>query len=520
MTIMANKTLFVATRGRQPPAVNTVNREGAGAYDYIAAHKLAQYAATGCLSNTFYAGAEEQLEAVLKLALQLEPEFLAKAAVHARRKGHMKDVPALLLAVLSTRSTGLLRKTFPHVVDNGRMLRNFVQIMRSGVVGRKSLGSVPRALVRTWLENASDRALIDASVGTSPSLPDVVRLVHPKPADASREAFYGWLLGKPHLFERLPQALQALKLFELDRSREVPDVPFQMLTALDLNAQAWAQVALRGGWHMLRMNLNTFARHGVFSLPHMTDAIAARLSDRQAIKRARVLPYQLLIAHSTIGRKVPEVVRKALETAMEIALENVPSFRGRVVVCPDVSGSMVTPITGYRGSATSAVRCIDVAALMAAAVMRANPDTMVLPFAEAVREVRLDPYAKVMVNAERLASLGGGGTNCSAPLEWLWRGQIEAELIIMVSDNQSWVDASRHGAARTMKMWSMFRQRNPEAKLVCIDLQPYGTTQAADGIDVLNVGGFSDEVFEIVRLFARDELGARNWLEQIENVQV
>ena len=127
----------------------------------------------------------------------------------------MKDVPALLLAMLSTKSTELLQKALPQVVDNGRMLRNFVQIMRSGVVGRKSLGSAPKALVRNWLDSANERVLIDASVGTSPSLRDVVRLVHPKPTDATREAFYGWLLGKPHLFERLPQALQALKLFEL-----------------------------------------------------------------------------------------------------------------------------------------------------------------------------------------------------------------------------------------------------------------------------------------------------------------
>ena len=517
---MANKTLFAATRGRHRPPVNTVNRAGAGAYDYIAAHKLAQYAATGCLSNTFYAAAEEQLETVLQLALQLEPEFVAKAAVYARKKGHMKDVPALLLAVLSTKSTELLQKAFPQVVDNGRMLRNFVQIMRSGVVGRKSLGSVPKALVRKWLDSASERVLIEASVGTSPSLRDVVRLVHPKPADATREAFYGWLLGKPHLFERLPQALQALKLFELDRSREIPDVPFQMLTALNLDAQGWAQVALRGGWHMLRMNLNTFARHGVYLLPHVTDAIAERLADREAIKRARVLPYQLLIAHSMIAGNVPRIVRNALETAMEIALENVPSFPGRVVVCPDVSGSMASPITGKRGSATSAVRCIDVAALIAAAVMRANPDTKILPFAEAVREIRLNPRGKVMMNANKLASLGGGGTNCSAPLEWLWRHGTEAELVIMVSDNQSWIDARSQGTSQTMKIWSEFRARNPKAKLACIDLQPYGTTQAAEGVDVLNVGGFSDEVFEIVRLFARDELGAQHWLDQIESVNV
>jgi 60 kDa SS-A/Ro ribonucleoprotein len=29
------------------------------------------------------------------------------------------------------------------VIDNGRMLRNFVQIMRSGAVGRTSLGTRP-----------------------------------------------------------------------------------------------------------------------------------------------------------------------------------------------------------------------------------------------------------------------------------------------------------------------------------------------------------------------------------------
>lgn len=517
---MANKTLFASTRGPQLAPVDTLNRAGAGAYQYFPKHKLAQYAATGCLSNTFYASADEQLETVLKLAQELEPEFLGKAAIYARHKAHMKDVPALLLAVLSTRSPETLKKAFPQVIDNGRMLRNFVQIMRSGVVGRKSLGSVPKALVRQWLDTATDRALIDATVGTSPSLKDIVRMVHPTLIDASRGAFYGWLLGKPHLLERLPRTLQALKLFELDRSLEIPDVPFQMLTALKLNAREWAKVALCGGWHMLRMNLNTFARQGVFVQPGVVDAIAEKLASPEAIRRARVLPYQLLIAHRSLDREVPQDIRQALEKAMEIALENVPSFSGRVVVCPDVSGSMSSSITGFRKSATSAVRCIDVAALIAAAIMKANRGTEVLPFAENVRSVSLSPRDSVMTNANLLASLGGGGTRCSAPLDWLLRSGARADLVILVSDNQSWIDARRHGASETLRLWSLFRQRNPKAKLVCIDLQPHGTTQAAEGTDVLNVGGFSDQVFEIVRLFARDELSAHHWVGQIEAVRV
>jgi 60 kDa SS-A/Ro ribonucleoprotein len=44
-------------------------------------------------------------------------------------------------------------------------------------------------------------------------------------------------------------------------------------------------------------------------------------------------------------------------------------------------------------------------------------------------------------------------------------------------------------------------------KLVCIDLQPYTTTQAPERSDILNVGGFSDAVFSIVASFLADDNG-------------
>src|SRR3712207_8227055 len=44
---------------------------------------------------------------------------------------------------------------------------------------------------------------------------------------------------------------------------------------------------------------------------------------------------------------------------------------------PDVSGSMKSPVTGYRKGATSTVRCIDVAALVAAAVLRRSGEARV-----------------------------------------------------------------------------------------------------------------------------------------------
>jgi 60 kDa SS-A/Ro ribonucleoprotein len=418
---MANKSVFAAIKGKLLPHTDAVNHEGARAYALSPHQALAQLAATGTFNATFYADVREQLDEVLKLAWQVEPDFLAKTAVHAFEQGYMKDMPALLLAVLSQMQGDEFERAFRRIVKNGKMLRNFVQIMRSGATGRKSLGTRPKRLVKAWLENASDFEIMRAAVGNDPSLADVVKMVHPKPASATREALYGYLIGKPHDVNALPGLVTAFEAFKRDPSLPVPNVPFQMLTAMPLTKQHWVEIAATAGWQMLRQNLNTFARHGVFEVEGFTEALAARLADAGEVKRSRVFPYQLMVAFMNADAAVPQAVRDALQDAMEVALANVPEFGGNVVVCPDVSGSMSSPATGYRKGSTSTVRCIDVAALVAASVLRRNPKARVLPFENHVVDIHLNARDTVMTNAAKLAAVGGGGTNCSAPLAQLVR---------------------------------------------------------------------------------------------------
>lgn len=515
---MANLQLFQSKRGKQPPSANAVNHEGAPAYAFSPKHQLAQYAATGCLNGTYYAGAEAQLQTILALCEKVEPRFIAKTAVYCRERGYMKDTPALLAAVLTVRGPEYLPQVFERVVGNGKMLRNFTQILRSGVVGRKSLGTRPKKLIQHWLNTASEKELLNAAVGNDPSLADVVKMVHPKPAEPWREAFFAWLIGKPYEASALPPLTAAFEAFKRGELKESPEVPFQMLTALPLDAEHWARIARHGGWQMVRMNLNTFARHGVFDIAGMAENVAGKLSSKAAVVRAKVFPYQLLAAFKATGSGVPPVVREALQTALEHSLANVPELEGQVVVCPDVSGSMSSPVSGFRGSATTAVRCVDVAALVAAALLRKNRQTRILPFENNVVKVDLNPRDTVLTNAEKLAAVGGGGTNCSAPLAQLNREKAKADLVVYVSDNESWVDATRRGATATMNEWAMFKQRNPKARLVCVDIQPYGTTQATEREDILNIGGFSDEVFKIIAAFAAGQLDAGHWVGLIEEI--
>ncbi|MBB3694783.1 RNA-binding protein [Sphingomonas sp. BK580] len=511
---MANKGLFANAVAELLPKTDAVNREAAPAYGYGPEAKLAQLAATGTLADSFYATAQQHLAEALEAARGCDPLFVAKAAVYARQAGAMKDMPALLAAYLTVADPDLAVRVFGRVVDTGRMLRSYVQILRSGQVGRTSLGSRPKRLVTLWLERASIRDLMAAATGTSPSLADIVRMVHPKPADAERRAFYGWLIGKPYDTAALPAEIVAFEAWKRDATLPLAPVPFEWLTAHPLTAEQCGELAGRMGWQALRINLNTLARNGAFGVAGVTETVAGRL----AIPVSGVLPYQLLVALRSVGEGVPLAVQAALETALEASLAKVPQVAGNVVVCPDVSGSMSSPATGIRKGASSTVRCIDVAALIAAAMLRTNRHARVLPFEVGVVDVALDPNARLAVNAAKLAAVGGGGTNVSAPLALLNSERAAVDLVVIVSDNQSWVDARGSGATATMQEWERLKRRDPSAKLVCVDIQPHGTTQAAGRADILNVGGFSDAVFETVARFAEGQ--TRDWVKMVNDTEV
>ena len=71
-----------------------------------------------------------------------------------------------------------------------------------------------------------------------------------------------------------------------------------------------------------------------------------------------------------------------------------------------------------------------------------------------------------------------------------------------------------------MRQWTQFQRRNPRARMVCIDIQPYATAQAPDSPSILNVGGFSDQVFQLLAKFAADGLDAAHWVDAIEAIRL
>jgi 60 kDa SS-A/Ro ribonucleoprotein len=535
---MANKTIFASKQQAKTKNIE-YNEAGGRAYTLKSRAALAQLAATGTLNQTFYQNAQVQLDNILNLALEVDPEFVAKTAIYARQTAHMKDTPVVLLALLSELDADLFKRIFPLIIDNGKQLRNFVQIMRSGMIGRKSLGSLPKRMVNEWILSASAQQLIAANVGSSPSLADVLKMTHPKPKTTEQDAFFAYVLGKEYQLTQLPAQVQALEQFRLGVNTELPKVPMQLLTHLNLNQQQWAEIARNGSWQMLRMNLNTFLRHDVFKIKGMTKIIADKLMDEQSILKSRVFPYQLMMTWSALAQGMPHEITNALKFAMQCSISNVPKLQGNVVIAIDVSGSMSSSVTGYRQGATSQLRCVDVAALFASAFKYVNPNIRLMAFDTQVRQLsnlsKVQEYLKrknlmkqqnleidIFALAKKFASMCGGGTDCSKPLELLVKEKAKVDMIIYFSDNESWADQipRAHRQTGMMHYWKQLKQHNPDAKLVCVDLQPYATTQLPEHKDVMNIGGFSDTVFTLIESFANNEMHANHWINEIEKIDL
>lgn len=521
---MANKSLFKSSKTPASKKLNTnnwvesTNNAGGAAFSFPDKLALAQFAVTGTFSNTFYTDAETQLAKVKELALKVDSVFLAKLAVYSRESAFMKDMPAFLLAVLHGRGeTALLATVFPRVVNSFKMLSNFMQIVRSGAVGRKSFGSTTKRIIQNWLDNKTALEVFNGSIGLSdPSVADMIKMVHPKADGEAKNAVFAYITESKGYIEKmgnLPEEIQLFEKLKKGEATQVPNIPFRALTNIDLNEAQWRSIAANMPFNTLRQNLNMLAKRGVFKAQAAVDEAVAKLSNPDIVRKVKVFPYQLFTAYLNVDAELPIEIKNALQDAAEVATENVPSFGGKVVVALDVSGSMSSSVMGFRpGVPASKMRTIDVASLVASTILRQNKNARVIPFDTRVHSVSLNPRDSIMTNAATLAKFGGGGTNCALPLAQLNSENANADLVIYVSDNESW-HGGRYGTA---EQWSTFKRRNPKAKLVNIDVQASAHSQVPDTKDVLNIGGFSDVIWTVIEKFASNE-SKDDFVKAIEN---
>jgi 60 kDa SS-A/Ro ribonucleoprotein len=315
-----NKSLFNTKNPSLVPVANTRNEAGGLAYSLSDQEALTQLIVTGTFQNTFYSSGSEQLGKVLELAKKCDPVFVAKLAVYARNQAFMKDAPAVLTAYLSMVDAELFKITFEKVINNGNMLRKFISVMRSGLVGRKSLGNLPKKMVQKLLNGRGEEWLFRNAIGNDPSFNDIIKMVHPKAKSPSINNMFAYLLDRKYDTNMLPDLVASYEAFKKNPSEGMPpSVDFRLLSNIKMTTDQWVYLLKGMSWTTLRMNLNMLMRNGVFNTPDAVKYAAKTLMNKEQIVAAKAFPFQIYNTIRNTPGMPPEITR-ALETALEVSL--------------------------------------------------------------------------------------------------------------------------------------------------------------------------------------------------------
>ena len=380
---MANKKLFRSMTGNRVPPATAVNQAGGLAYALAPQAALAQYAATGCLNGTYYATAESSSGTVLALCAQVEPAFIARTAVYCRERGYMKDMPALLCAVLATGTARCWRRSSSAssttaaccaVRPDGALRPDGAPVARhaaeapGAALARAAGGrsAVPglggqRAVAGGRDQDGASRPATRGAPGAL-RLPD--RQAARRGGAARASARFRALQGRP------PGRAPGGAVPDADGARPGPGRVDGHRAPRDLAADAAAPGNLRASRRVRRARSGRAsggpaARSGGHpagtGVPVPANGGARAGRRRGAHGRAG----GARDGHGGRHRERADDRRPGLRAARRLGLDAVAGHR-------------------VPQGATSKVRCVDVAALVAAALVRKNPRAEVLPFEQDV----------------------------------------------------------------------------------------------------------------------------------------
>lgn len=442
-----------------------------------------------------------------------------------------KNDPAIFALALGAASPDVKTRqlalgALPKVCRIGTHLFQFVTAVRT--LGRGWGRTLKRAVARWYDEKPVDAVAYQAIKYRSRegySHKRLLQTAHPSGGEVraprsmgelismERPALYRWICDKEIAKERLPPIVVA----HID-AMNCPDVktwvqlvekynlPWEALpTEANAKPEVWQAMLPKMGLTALIRNLGNMTRIGAITPMSEHERVAVeRIKDRDALKKARVHPFAILLAkavyatgHGVMGKgtwspSAPIVA--ALEDAFYAAFDNVVPTNKRTFIGLDISGSMSSPFNGTCMSVAEA------AAAMCMVTARTEPWSMIRGFSTQMIDMKITTKDSLETVMQKTANHAHGGTDCALPMVYAMHNKINVDVFQVVTDNETWA-----GSIHPMEALRRYRAMTGiNAKLIVVGMTAtkFSIADAQDG-GALDVVGFDSAAPAVMADFAR-----------------
>jgi 60 kDa SS-A/Ro ribonucleoprotein len=461
----------------------TVNLAGGEAFQQSPELELISILLTSFANDQFYRSENETYSTLSNLIEKCDRKFVAQAAIYARTKFGMRSITHVTASILAPHIRGLKwAKDFYNVI----VYRPDDMMEIISLLGKE--GKLPNAMKKGFAK-AFDK--FDAyqlakykGEGKECKLVDIVNLVHPIPIEKNAKALSDLIKG----------VLKSTETWEAKLSKAGQTAKSDE-EKVELKKEAWTDLikTKKIAYFALLKNL----RNIIEQAPEVVNEAISILTDEKMIKKSLVLPFRFITAFEEIENlpqgKIVRDVLIALNKAIDISVNNVPKFKGETLVVLDTSSSMQGKPSQI-GSLFSAVL-----------VKASNCDMMTFDYA--ARYINFNPLDSTVTISKGLR-FDAGGTNFHSIF---LTANKKYDRVIILSDQQGWV-----GHYSPSKEYLDYKRKyNADPFIYSFDLQGYGNMQFPER-NVFCLAGFSDKVFDIMKLLEQDKHALVNEIKKVQ----
>lgn len=501
---------------------------------------------TTFLQGEYYEKEATKIARIQELLKKVDPLFAAKLAIYARNEGNLRSVTHFVAAEIAKYVSGTDwgKRFYNRIVvrpdDMSEIVSAYAHI---NGMSQKDISKIPNAMkggFKTALERLDAYQLDKYKMkNREVSLIDLIRLFHPKGNQKNAEAFKRLVNGESleGLYETKILEKEMTKAGQLTKGAtedEKKEAKHEAISEILDNVKG-----------MPIMNLIRNLRNIILYAPDKVEDACVQLRIKDKILKSRLLPFRFATAYAEVEKmtwgnpnadtaiafesdkaeceltkaqfnSLKRSVLDALEDAIQYSVGNIPELEGNVAILVDHSGSCRGDAGGSSVvSAFSKTSTAMIGNLFGSMMAYRQKNVYIGLFGDRLIDVPMDRNMKMLdFNKKSFDEGARCGLGTETGIYDFMRKCVDekkkVDNVVVFSDCQigsgersftPWYGSKLSDrGGHFHELFKEFKKLNPMCNWIVVNLRQSGGTSVFDkSMRILNIAGWSDKIFDVIK---------------------